>query len=331
MSTRLRYGILSTARIARKAVAGINASRNGMVAAVASRDADKARAAAKEWGCPEARIYGSYEALLDDPDVQAVYNPLPNGLHGEWTKRSADAGKHVLCEKPLTSDDAEAAEVVAHCRARRVTLMEAFMYRHHPLQHAVRKALDAGTVGKVHTLRGAFEFPLENPADIRLQPGLAGGALWDVGCYPVNLSRFLFGAEPTHAYAVAEFMADGRTDLTLTGLLRYPADRAAIIECSFRRPYRCLYEVCGTKGRISVPQGFLRDPEPGYFEIIRDGATERVEVGAAEVYKLQAEHFAECVLAGKPLAWPAEDGLANMRALTALLKSAQTGQAVSVV
>lgn len=324
----VNWGVLSTARIADKVIDGINTSRNGRLAAVASRDAAKARAFAAKHGAPGA--YGSYEELLADPAITAVYNPLPNNLHAEWTMKAAAAGKHVLCEKPLASDAAEAAEAVAFCRERGVLLMEAFMYRFHPLVAEVRRRIAEGAIGDVHTVRGAFSFELHNTADIRLQPDMAGGALMDVGCYPVNLARLIFGAEPERVFAIGHFREDSGVDMTLTGLLQFSGDRTGVVECSFDEPYRCEYEIVGSKGRIRVADGFVRTPVETGFDILRGDQIERVTIAPAHVYRLQAEYFADCVLHSRPIGHPAEDGLANMRVLTALLRSADEERAVPV-
>jgi D-xylose 1-dehydrogenase (NADP+, D-xylono-1,5-lactone-forming) len=202
MADRIRWGILDTGRQALlRFIPGVAASRNGVVAAIAGRDQGRAQDAATQLGIE--RAYGSYEALPADPGVDAIYNPLPNSMHGEWTRRAAEAGKPVLCEKPLARDAAEAQAMVDGCRRHGVLLMEAFMYRFHPRHVRVRALLDEGAIGEIRLVRATNTFLMDpiNPRNVRLQGSLAGGALMDVGCYTVNAARMLFGEEPLWATA----------------------------------------------------------------------------------------------------------------------------------
>ena len=193
--TRLRFGILSVAKINDRLIPAFKKAQNAELRAIASRDLGRARQAASAAGLPVA--HGSYEALLADPTIDAVYIPLPNTLHDEWARRAADAGKHVLCEKPLTPTAAQAQALVDYCRAKGVTLMDGFMWPHHPRTAEMRRLIDAGEIGEVRRVSGAFTFRLPMDAgNIRLQPGMAGGSLLDVGCYPVYGIRWAFGEEP---------------------------------------------------------------------------------------------------------------------------------------
>ncbi|MBT8395595.1 MAG: Gfo/Idh/MocA family oxidoreductase, partial [Gemmatimonadetes bacterium] len=216
---KLSWGVISTAKIGQRAVnPAIQASSNGELLAVASRDAGKARAFAEEAGIPTS--YGSYQALLDDPSIDAVYNPLPNSLHREWTIRAVEQGKHILCEKPLALDAAECREMEAAAAANGVKLMEAFMYRFHPRTERVLEMVREGEVGDIRQIRSSFTFPLDRPDDIRWDRELGGGALMDVGCYCINVSRTLAGREPVEVRAMANFR-DGGVDQQMAGSLRF--------------------------------------------------------------------------------------------------------------
>ena len=197
-TTPLRWGILGTARINRMLIPPLKASPDNRLVAVASRELARGEEYAREWGI--GRVHGSYEALLADPEIDAVYIPLPNHLHAEWTIKAARAGKHVLCEKPLALTVADVDAMVSACREAGVVLAEAFMYRHHPQTLKVKQLLDEGAIGTLRYLRGAFTFELSRPNDVRLRPEWGGGCLWDVGCYPVSFARHLVGQEPLEVY-----------------------------------------------------------------------------------------------------------------------------------
>jgi predicted dehydrogenase len=321
---------LSTARIARtRFVPGVRAGTEGVVVAVASREDERARAMATELGIP--RAHGSYYALLTDPEVDAVYVGLPNGLHPEWTVRAAEAGKHVLCEKPVAPTRAEAARMVEACRRAGVVLMEAFMYRLHPQHARVLELLGQGTIGAPVFVRASFCFAMDaarrRSGDVRLQADLAGGALMDVGCYAVDVARYLFGAEPVEASAQARRDPAFGVDTTLAGTLRFPGDRLALIDGSFDAAGTQRYEVAGPGGLIRVERAFL--PGEGRTTIsVSAGGQERTEtVPGAHQYALEADHFARSVRAGRLLP-PSEDGLLQAAAVEALHESAATGRAV---
>ena len=193
--------------------------------------------------------------MLDDPEVDAVYIPLPNELHKIWVNAAADAGKHVLCEKPLALNAAEARAMVEHCRARGVVLMEAFMWRHQPRTPSSARLVAEGAIGELRLIRSSFSFPID-PGDWRLDPTRGGGALWDVGCYGVSTARLFAGAEPEAAQAVARFGPTG-VDLSLTAVLRFPGGVLGQIDCSFEQPFRCVYELVGTRGVLEVPDAYL--------------------------------------------------------------------------
>ncbi len=320
----VRWGVLSTANIGRWAVnPAIQASANGELVAVGSRDGERAQAFAAEHGIP--RAHASYEALLDDPDVDALYIPLPNSMHRDWTIRAAQAGKHVLCEKPLALDAAECADMAAAADDAGVVLMEAFMYRFHPRTQQVVSMLGDGVVGDLRTIRSSFTFKLTKPDNIRLDPDLGGGALMDVGCYCVNVSRTLAGAEPVEVSASARW-TDRGVDDELTGILRFPDGLTAHFDCSLTMERCEFYEAAGTDGHLHVASAFL----PGTDDAVivesrgRAGTTEHVVTGVDE-YRLMVEHFADCVENGTPVRYSAAEAAANMRTIESLYRSARNG------
>ncbi len=311
----LRWGVLGCARITRRGLApGILASKKGQLHALASRNEDLAQAWAKEFGA--ARSYGSYEALLADPEVQAVYIPLPNELHKPWVFKAADAGKHVLCEKPLAINAKDAEAMVEHCQGRGVLLMEAFMWRHQPRTLEIRKQLAAGVLGDLRLVRASFSFPIE-AGDWRLDPARGGGALWDVGCYGVSTARLFAGSEPTAIRALAHNGSTG-VDLTLTAELAFPNGVIGLIDCSFEQPFRCEYELVGTRGSIRVPHAYLPPAKPIALRTLIDvEAPLEWTFEGKDQYAEMVDAFANAVEAGR-LSSPAEDGLAQMRVLDAI-------------
>ncbi len=246
----LRWGILSSANIAtEKVIPGIRKSARSRVVAIGSRDLERAQAVAVRHDIE--RAYGSYEALLADPDVDAVYIPLPNHLHAEWAIRAVRAGKHVLCEKPLALDVAEVDAMEKAARESGVVLAEAFMYRHHPQTLKVKELVDGGAIGAVRFVRGTFSFPLSRPDDVRLRPEWGGGCLWDVGCYPLSFTRFLLGAEPVEMFG-SQVLGPSGIDETFAGQLVFPGGVLAQVDAGFRSPVRAELEIAGTTGTIRV-------------------------------------------------------------------------------
>lgn len=317
---KVRWGILGCARITRRGLApGIRGSRDGVLHALASRDLAVAQAWATEFGA--ARSYGSYEALIADPEVDAVYLPLPNELHRPWVEAAADAGKHILCEKPLALDANEAEAMAAYCRDRGVVLTEAFMWRHQPRTAAVRKLVAEGAIGDLRLIRSSFSFSIAE-GDWRLDSTRGGGALWDVGCYGVSTARLFAGSEPIDVRASAHFGPTG-VDLSLAAVLRFPGDVLASIECSFEQPFRCVYELVGTKGSIDVPLAYLPPDRPvaRVFDIEGRLVTEH-EFDGRNQYACMVDAFHAAIATGR-LTGPAEDGVAQMRTLDAVLASAR--------
>jgi xylose dehydrogenase (NAD/NADP) len=320
---KVRWGVLSTANIGRRAVLpAIQQSNNGELVAVASRDAHRAQMFAGELGIPHA--YDSYDELLHDPEIEAVYVPLPNSLHHEWTIKAAHAGKHILCEKPLALSTAECAAMEAAAAQHGVLLMEAFMYRFHPQTERVLELLRQGAVGAPRLIHAAFTFRVSNPANIRLQPELGGGALMDVGCYCVNVSRTLFESEPAEVQAYVTWGASG-VDEQMVANLRFSDGRLAQFDCALTLSRREAYQVVGTDGQIDVPVAFL----PGQSDTtihLRNAQGETAEIiRGIDEYQLMIEHFGKCVREQATPRYPVSEAAANMRAIEALYRSARNG------
>jgi len=324
MARQLRWGVLSTANIARRQVIpAIQRSEGSTVVALASRDKERGQAMATELDIP--RVYGRYQDLLDDPDVDVVYNPLPNSLHAEWSIRAAEAGKAVLCEKPIARDAAEAASMARECARLGVPTMEAFMYRFHPQNVRVRALIAQGAIGTVGQVRAGFGFRMHplDPTNVRLQAGLAGGALMDVGCYAVNAARLVFGDEPRRATAWRDVDPAFGVDTALSGVLEFPNHRYATVDCSFTSGYSGWYMVIGSEGVVEVPRAFtpLGD-ETVIVHTDKHNVRREEHFAGVDQYQLMVEAFAQAVLAGSPVPWPLDDAVANMRVLDALARSA---------
>ena len=321
---KLKWAVISTANIGRAAVIpAIQRSHNGQLLAVASRSEKKAADFASQQNIP--RAYGSYQALLADDDIQAVYIPLPNSLHREWTIKAAEAGKHILCEKPLALNASQCADMDAAARRNGVKLMEAFMYRFHPQTEQVLELIQSGVIGKPRLIHAAFSFHLTNPANIRLQAELGGGSLMDVGCYCVNVTRTLAGAEPVEVQAFANWAQTG-VDEQLTGTLRFADGLLAQFDCALTLERREFYQVAGPQGHLYVPGAFLpgTDDTTIYEHHGRQGTTTH-EIPGVDEYQLMVEHFADCVLHDKPPRYPVAEAQANMRVIEALYRSARDG------
>jgi xylose dehydrogenase (NAD/NADP) len=319
---KIRWGVISTANIGRAAVIpAIQASRNGELVAVAGRDAGKAEAFAAKLGIP--RAYGSYEALLATEDIDAVYIPLPNSLHREWTLRAAEMGKHILCEKPLGLTAQECLDMEAAADRNQVKLMEAFMYRFHPRTEKVLEMVRAGRLGELRMIHSAFTFRLTRPDNIRLKPELGGGSLMDVGCYCVNISRTAAGAEPVEVQALARWSQSG-VDEQMVGTLRFANGLLAQFDCALTLERREVYELAGTEALLSVPAAFLPGEEDAAIQETRSrGSLEQHVTHGVDEYRLMAEHFADCILQDRPPRYPASEAAANMRVIEALYRSAR--------
>jgi D-xylose 1-dehydrogenase (NADP+, D-xylono-1,5-lactone-forming) len=318
----LRWGLLSTADIN----GALLTSGHGEFVAVASRSAERAEAYAREHGIPHA--HGSYEALLSDADVDAVYVPLPNSMHVEWSIRALEAGKHVLCEKPMSRhpEDVERAFDVAEREGR--VLMEAFMWRHHPQLERARELIAEGTIGRLRVIRAAFSFSGRPADDIRLQRELEGGGLMDVGCYCISGCRGLAGTNPERAYGEQVLGGDG-VDVAFAATLRFPDDVLATFDCGMSYTPRDELEAVGDEGSL-----FLDDPWHGREAVIEvrrpDRSTERVETGSSNSYALELQNFEAAVRGDAPPLLGREDAVAQARTIAALYRSVDEGRPVDL-
>ena len=326
MSGDVRWGVLSTAKIGiDKVIPATAAAERCEVVAIASRDVERARAAAFELGI--ARAFGSYEDLLADPDVDAVYNPLPNHLHAEWTIAAARAGKHVLCEKPLATTSADAERMIQACEAEGVLLMEAFMYRLHPTWEAVTSFVASGRIGELKTVQSWFSYFNDDPGDIRNLVETGGGALYDIGCYCVNLSRMLFGAEPERVGGSVLRDPVMGIDVLTSGILDF-GDVVATFTCSTRAEPDQRVHIYGTDGRISIEIPFNIPPDRPTRVFVTAGGdppvrpeTEVLTFDPANEYTIQAERFAAAVLDGGQVPIPPSDAVGNLRVIEELFRS----------
>ena len=328
----LRWGILGVAAINDRLLPAFRASVTADLRAVASRSLDKAKGYAAKAGIPVA--HGSYEALLADPDVDAVYVPLPNHLHDEWTRKAADAGKHVLCEKPMTCDAASAERLVAYCRAKGVRLMDGFMWPHHPRTKKLGDFLKRGGIGRVTKVNAAFTFTLDGlpTSNIRMQPQAGGGGLLDVGCYTTYAIRWFMGAEPVRVFATATFV--NGVDVATAGVLTFADGRTANFDCGFTHPLRTWVEVVGTEAVVRVPNLWIPD-DRAVYEIHRqsgtfDQAVEVVETPGQDQMVHMLDDFAAAVREGREPVPNPDEAVKTLRVLDALARSAREGQEVAV-
>lgn len=334
MDKKISWGVLGNATIARVCVIpAIQKSSNSRVKALATRSPEKGLPVAQGHHIP--RLYQSYEDLLADPEIQVVYNPLPNHLHHYWTLRALEAGKHVLCEKPLACNSRQAREMADSARGAGLLLMEAFMYRFHPRSQRIKKMVEQGSIGLPVLIRTAFCYTMEKTLleageCARLQPRMGGGALLDVGCYGVDIARWLMGQEPIRLQGQAVYHASG-ADVHFVGSLRFPGHGLATVEASFISALQQTYAVLGTEKAIELPHNafipwereaefFLRGPD--------QEKGERQIIPGADEYQLMVEHFSDAVAGKTTLAFSAEDSVRNMQVLDSLAEAARTGRTV---
>ena len=324
MAHAVKWGIISTADINQKVIPGAHASPKVELVAVASRDQARAEEYAKTWEIE--RAYGSYDALLADPEIEAVYISLPNTMHCDWSIRALEAGKHVLCEKPLSrhTNEVEAAFEAADRTDR--LLSEAFMYRHNPQTKRAKQLVDEGAIGELRLIRSAFSYSLYDEGNIRLRTDVEGGALMDVGCYNVSGSR-LFGGEPEKAHGEAWFGSSG-TDWVFGGTLRFPRDVIALFDCGTAMPERDELEAIGSEGSL-----FLDDPwhcNVPVIELRRDGKVERIELESVDSYRLELENLSDAIRGEGELLLGRDDAVGQARTLEALHESATNGKPVAL-
>jgi xylose dehydrogenase (NAD/NADP) len=329
----LRWGLICTATINQAMIPSVLASERSDLVAVASRDLGRAQDYARKWDIP--RAHGSYQALLDDPDVDVVYNALPNALHCEWTVKAADAGKHVLCEKPLALSLEEVDRIIEAAERNKVVVLEAFMYRYHPQIFKVRDLIRAGAIGDLRLVHATFSWSLEpeggEELHMLLNPALGGGSVWDVGCYPVSFAQALVGADPVEVFGW-QVLSDTGVDLTFAGQMRFADGVLAQFHSSFQAPERWVAEVTGSQGTLRLDEPWRHQPdEPAVIRLRRDDGQEVVEVEDVDAYLCEVEAIADCILKGAESPYSLSQSRGNVATITALLESARQGKPLQVV
>lgn len=322
-TSQIRWGILGTSAHARQAmIPAIRESSNGQVFALASRDPAKCRQWASELGLP--RACASYDELLADPDVDAIYNPLPVSQHLPWALKCAEAGKPMLCEKPLAASAAEARQMAAAFSARQLPVAESLMYRFHPLTRRYLDLVRQGVVGRPVLARSSFTAGVFNDDNIRFNRAAAGGALRDLGCYCVSILRAIAGSEPRAVKSLAYLGPNNGVDEGIVAALAFPDGLLATLGASFRSAFECSYELVGSEGRLLVDFGAMVAWPGGSFKIRQWRKNEylEIEIPAANHYRLAAEDFARAVLTGTPPAYPMEDSIRNLEVMDAILRDA---------
>jgi predicted dehydrogenase len=322
---KLRWGVLSTAKIGlNKVIPAMQRAEHAAIVAIASRDAGRARAAAARLGIPTA--HGSYEELLADPQVDAVYNPLPNHLHVPWSIAALEAGKHVLCEKPIGLSADEGQKLVdASKRHPKLKVMEAFMYRHHPQWRKAKELVRDGSIGRLVTIQSFFSYYNDDALNIRNQVEIGGGVLADIGCYCISLARFIFDAEPRRVLGIVEFDPKFKTDRLASGILEFAGGTSTFTCGTQLAPYQRV-NILGTEGRIEIDIPFNAPPErPCTMRHERLGRREEIALPVCDQYTIQGELFSLAVLEDRPVPIGIEDAVANMRVIEAVIASARTG------
>ncbi|MGD9723726.1 MAG: Gfo/Idh/MocA family protein [Pirellulales bacterium] len=323
--SKVRFGILSTAKIGTaKVIPAMQRGQHCEVVAIASRDVARARSVASELGI--ARAHGSYEALLADADVDAVYIPLPNHLHVHWSLAALTAGKHVLVEKPIGLSSAEGQQLVdAAARHPQLKVMEAFMYRHHPQWQRAKAIVDAGGIGRLCTIQTFFSYFNDDPGNIRNQADIGGGALADIGCYAISLARFLFAAEPRRVLGMVERDPTFKTDRLASGILDFGAGTATFTCGTQLAPFQRV-NIFGTKGRVEIDIPFNAPPDrPCTMRHQQVSGTEEISLAVCDQYTIQGDLFSLAVLQDRPVPTPIEDAVANMRVIEAIFASGRSG------
>ena len=322
---KVRWGILSTAKIGvEKVIPAMQRGEHCDVVAIASRSIDKAQAAATELGIPKA--LGSYEELLADPEIEALYNPLPNHLHVSWSIKALEAGKHVLCEKPIDLSAAEGQRLVDAAREHpRLKVMEAFMYRHHPQWQRAKQLVLEGKIGELRTIQTLFSYYNDDPENIRNIAEFGGGALMDIGCYPISLSRFIFGAEPERVFGIMEVDPAFKTDRLISAVMDFGRGTSTFTCGTQLAPYQRV-NIVGTGGRVEIEIPFNAPPDrPCKMWHQRGAEVEEIVLDICDQYTIQGDLFSQAILHDTPVPTPIEDAVANMEVTEAIVRSAQSG------
>jgi predicted dehydrogenase len=322
---KVRWGVLSTADIAiEKVLPAMQQGEYCEIAAIASRTLEKAQAAAKRLGIPKA--YGSYEELLADPTIDAIYNPLPNHLHVPWSVKALQAGKHVLCEKPIALTAAEGQELVDVARQHpHLKVMEAFMYRFHPQWQRARQLVSEGRIGTLRTIQTFFSYYLDDPHNIRNLAAAGGGGMLDIGCYTVSLSRFIFGAEPSRVFGLVEYDPQFKTDRFASAILDFGYGTSTFTCSTQLSPYQRV-NIFGTEGRIEIEIPFnAPSDQPCKIWYEHEDRIEEIQFPICNQYTLQGDLFSQAVLNNTGAPTPIEDAIANMTVIEAVLRSSKSG------
>ena len=326
MDKILNWGLLSTAKINQALIKPLNASKRTRLLAVASRSLSSAESYAREWKIP--RAHGRYEALLADPEIDVVYNSLPNHLHAEWSIKALRAGKHVLCEKPIALTLAEVDAMTQAAKETGKVLAEAFMYRHHPQTLKAKEIVNSGTLGKIQLIKGAFTFNLTREGDIRLNKEMGGGSIWDIGCYPISFARTIVGADPLEVFGWQVTGQTG-TDDSFYGQMRFENGVHAQFDSGFKSPFRTMIEIVGTEASLSIPAPFK--PERSSEIILsRDGKVEKIKIKAGMLYMGEVDDMCDAITQNKAPRVTLADSHGNIATILALLESARTGKPVSL-
>ena len=327
MDKVLNWGLLSTAKINRALIKPLRASKRTRLLGVASRNQSSADAYAREWSIP--RAYGSYEAMLADPEIDVVYNSLPNHLHAEWTVKALRAGKHVLCEKPLALTLDEVDSIIAASKETGNIATEAFMYRHHAQTLKVKELVDEGLIGQVQLMRGAFTFMLTREGNYRFIKEYGGGSLWDVGCYPISFARMIVGEEPVEVFGW-QVLGPGGSDDSFYGQMRFGNGVHRQFDCGFKSQFRSFVEIVGTEGSIQIPAPFKPGLKNEIYVTLGD-KQETIKIKGQELYLGEVDDMCDAVLHGKTPRISLMDSRGNIAAILKFLESAQEGKPLKIV
>ncbi|MGE0132736.1 MAG: Gfo/Idh/MocA family protein [Blastocatellales bacterium] len=328
--SKVRWGILSTSKFAQtKVIPALLKCDHVEVAAIASRDQAKAYEAAGRFGIPKA--YGSYEELLADPEIEVIYNPMANHLHVPWSIKAVEAGKHVLCEKPIGLNAAEARSLLEVTKKHpKQKVMEAFMYRHHPQWRRAKQLVEEGKVGQLRTIQSFFSYFNTDPANIRNKSGIGGGGLMDIGCYNISLSRFIFGEEPRRVLGVVEYDPNFKTDRVASGILDFGRGTATFTCSTQLSPYQRV-NIFGDAGRVEIEIPFNAPPDrPCRMWSETSAGVEEITFGICDQYTIQGDLFSLAVINDTPVPTPLEDAVANMKVIEAVVESGGSAKWIEI-
>lgn len=322
----LRWGLLGTGRINQAVIGPIRKSKNSQLMAVASRNHDKVEKYANTWKIPH--FYTGYDALISDPNIDVIYNSLPNRLHAEWSIKAIEMGKHVLCEKPITTSATDVDKIINAANKNGIIIAEAFMYRHHPQTLYVKKLVENGEIGEIQFIHGSFCYSNTRSDDPRFNPNLGGGSLWDVGCYPIGYSRYLIEEEPNQVFGHQVIGSTG-IDLLFAGQLNFPCGVIAQIESSFVSQAKSLIDITGKRGRIIVHEPY-KPGKKSKIVLKKNKHDQIIEINGADLYQGEIEDLENAILSGESTRISLEDSRANIFTIEALYKSAKSSKSLKI-